>query len=736
MMKKLRYISAMLAAMCLAACQTDDLPDLLQGNDLPEGFYVGDDVPITLGYAFTAEGSSADAATRSKVPGIEDKVRDITLLCFDGNGYFLGKRDLHEADRRTQAELEALNDDQRKELNYFTQEEQDRHDVQGEILYEGKIHIEVPDNTARVHIVTNRNLIMTGEIIGRHVNDVMSSEELSTSMNPSDDTYNDRITFWGYHREYSTEAFFTWLQTEDNLLYLMRDRARVEIGKVLDEKVKSIEWAISSGLSRGYIAPMNRNALNEDPFEGYYTGSGEQAIETVTQLTPYQSERFKAEESNLEPIYWYTDTQEGVTDDDGVAHTKGNVIRRTSAKKYLFEDANNDSSDPVRIILKVTYDASKLENYDTDLVKYHVLMFKDNQDNIRSLYRNRTYVLNLVRLNEDLGETSFADALTTDRFSNDMLNYVQQDVKNVNLGGRLLQVDNTALLIQEGNTLTVNFRYLDGETMQGVSGVEAKDFHLLWTENPYISNDQVNVDLTNPDHAADEPYYEVTYNSTTGYGSVTIGIIEPSTSLKTGKLRLAIDNWASIIEGTDAVNRQLSRVINIYSYQGFSFSGTPTLVDAGETRRWTIDYGDYTQDQSRDVYKFTFKLPDNYPTDLVPLRLRFATSTLNAFADQEVRTNDILQPSGTFSVVTADTNLSGLTGVGVTTDWYYDIDNWGYWYNYEINYISDSREYTIYMCDVRGKRGTSTNQSIGLVYKLEYGDPVQLPFGDPVAVTP
>ena len=698
MMKNLRYMTAILAAVCFTACQTDDLPDIPVNNgDLPEGFYVGDDIPITLGFSYSAE-ATGDATTRVQVRATEDEVADISLLCFDGEGFFLGKRDLHEENK-----VDASAIPQDDDAIWYTQEPYTHPGTQpGDVtLFRGKIHIEVPENTARIHIVTNRNLVMTGEIIGRHVNDVMSSEELSSSMD------NTRVVFWGYHREYSSDAFQEWLKKTDgsNTLYLIRGRARVEIGKVLDEKVKSISWVISSGLSRGYIAPMNRNALNADPFEGYYTGAGEQAVETTTQLTPYQSDRYVAAKEDLEPVVWYTADEEG-TDESGVEKKKGNVIKAQSAKKYLFEDANNDATNPVRIILKVEYDPDKLDDHQPR-TRYHVLKFLDNEGNSRAIYRNRTYVLNLIRLNEDLGEETFEKALTTDKFSNDMLNYVQQAVKNVNLGGRMLQITSgTAMLIQEGTTGTINFRY---------------------TQVDQNANQDLN--------------YTFSYNETTGNGSVTFNVNAPSTTLRTGVIRLSIDNWATIIEGTDPINRLLSRNINVYTYQGFSFTEAtkPTLVDAGENRTWTIDYGDdHTQAQNRRVYKLTFTLPSNYPDDLLPLRFKFATSTLNAFADKDVRDGGVLQPHGTFNTVTEDTDLSDLEGIGDTSDennWYYDIEKWGYWYNYEIDHLPADKQFTFYLCDVRGKRGTSETQSIGLVYKIEYGDsPVQLPFGGPVAV--
>lgn len=754
MKKNLRYMAMMLAALTIGACQTDDLPDDISTQDkLPVGFYVGDDIPITMGYAYSAD--AEEATTRSKITGREDAVTDISLLCFDGNGYFLGKRDLHGDQKINEEEVATTQLEQ-----YFTEQEEHRLNVEGDALFKGRIKIEIPDNTARIHIVTNRNLVMTGELIGRHVNEIMSSDDMTNTIGNSE---NDRVVFWGYHRENSAEAFQIWLNESQNYddidtvtgldhpdidwLYLIRARARVEIGKVLDPKVKSIRWAISRGLEKGYIAPMNRANLATDPFAGYYTGEGEQAEETATQLTPYPGGRFDAEEVDLEPITWYTEeTAEAAKteavgsyqlngvwyDHSNVEIKAGNVIRHQSTKKYLFEDANDNPNDPVRIILEVTYDRTKLDNpssYTADPVKYHVLMFKDNNDKRRAIYRNRTYLLNLVRLNEDLGEKTFAEALTTDKFSNDMLNYVNQEVKNINLGGRLLQLTyGTAMLIQEGTTGTIHFHYGPTDNPNiGVAGMNMDNFHLMWTSNPDVSPDAVNTPLT---------YAAFTYDEATGNGSVTFNINEPSAStLRKGVIRLYIDNWETLVQGTDPINRILARNINVYTYKKFSFAEEPTLVDFGETRSWTIDYGDYTTNEQREVYKLTFKLPESYPADLLPLKIKFATSTLNAFADQEVRTGGILQPSGTFSVAPENTN-NIITEPGSPNDWYYDIDNWGYWYTYLLNNIPDDRTVTIYLCDVRGKRGTSTDQRIGMLFKIELNDypRVQLPFGNPVAI--
>ena len=446
----MKYILNIFAVLALTfgviACSEDSLPDFIDDVQGPEG-----EMRVNLLLSVPA----ADNATRSMLPGNEKKVTTLKMVCFDANGYYLGERE---------AQVEQTSTDP------------DHGTVKGT----------VPGATCRIHFIANRpHLDLSSVPIGTSENNLMQWEVMTTSYNETDAEY---VTYWGYHKEDNEEAMKVYLKGEgtEHIVYLLRDRAQVRIVDVSDEdqmnidQIYSVEWTISNGRDRGYLAPYNPVNVR-DPFDGYYSNVGG-SITGNSVITEYTSSgRYTATEGDM--------AQNGMFIVGG---------ENTLKPIYLFEDynevANLQTADApvVKLILKVTYlyddNGNAYAAGATRRVKYHTVLLMNQEFEMFHVTRNHTYSLTIKGLPRSLGKDTFDEALTNTNYTNNQLFTINEEATDVTDGTHSLSIKTTtgtSVVYTESGTVTIPFTYMtDGH---GDPNLAASNFSAVWKKNEDVA---------------------------------------------------------------------------------------------------------------------------------------------------------------------------------------------------------------------------------------------------------
>ena len=720
-------------------------PELVRdlGLDEPE-------MPVRLGFDLPGESAEAPHTKESIVGGIEDVsdyIKTLHLVCFTKEGIYLGWRQATLIGTEGPASHDGLN-------------------CRGRELFEGT----VPSRTARIHFVGNVGIgladgyapvcIPGNDQIGGNENTLIKSAKMTVNAND-----NRTICYWGFHGEQSSEEMKSWLalstieedgtvvysKKDGHNVHMIRDRARVDFGYMFDfhrtaqdvengksvtvngtsytisdgkitiggiqypmEKnatdytIESIDWILSNGLEKGYLAPYwDENPT--DHFDNYFDPSSSPALKE-DRLTPYDksdASRYTATEADMVRIY------------DGT-----NSI---NAPLFLFEDENNERNPP-KLILKVVY---RVDGQSGTKTKYHALMMLNESQEPCKIYRNHNYVLDIFGLPwEGLGYATFEDAVNSATYSNNQTITISESVPTVNDGRFQLSIEgDTYLIYQEptdvlsGKTVYFTYKSLAGD---GTSSVSADDFKAAWSDDVRSSFASETVTVT-----------EVSNDGTTFRGAVnfTLGTTI-NAELQGGQIELR-DKLTG-----------MTRFLNIYTIDQFDFlppgSSALTLVKTGGTR--TVNGA------TCDTYKMDIKIPGNYPLGLYPIKIRMASLTLNPYQAErkssgnttiEVTDEDIaVALGGTENGTVLDGEV--LSGMDFTTDdgdrllWNYHKDGepWNFWYIYtllnkpstEIGGVTtedtSDKVYTIYFDDIRPLRAAANRaNNVGLFVKINHFGP-------------
>lgn len=652
----LLYILLLLLCGSLTACQ-EEIP-------LPQT-----DIPMEMmPFRLQTNLNIPSAETRASiVAGNEQAITapsDITLLCFDVNGLYLGK---YSPSVLTPDDADGM---------------------------KGSLVGQVPMSTCRIHFIAKHEVDVADVPLGTHENRLMLDEHMVVS-------YKQDLCYWGYKSTQSTDEMKTWLNG-DNTVYMIRDRARVHLEAVEKDEttktIKKVEWIASHGLSKGYIAPFNRANLDTNPFEGYIQVS-DGTVKDVSTFTPYEdAKRYIAlnqgEVSSL-------DYETGWGEEDMITAYEWNETNKTAtypanSNLYLFEDPNElpitdgDGRMPVKLIMKVTYMNGK--------VRYHAVLVMD-QDTYEQYHitRNYTYRIRIDKLQEELGKETFKEAVNTTTYSNNQLLDVDKVVTDVSNGTYILRIKGTngtsTFFTERGTDGNVSLLFEYKEMKNGVEipvDVDQSAFSVRWLE---IYNDLV----TSPDPS----HVTITYNRETGEGSLTFPISEVTTHLRSGQLLLT-DKTAG-----------LARYIYVYAIRYFEL---PTVTFEKTTYK----------NNGHNVYKLTFKIPTEYPLGLYPVNFQFATRYLNAFATHYE--NGVFSTTGAFSVNVSSTDPNrpenkGLTSSTTATDWNYNASQWNYWYTYSLRTDEADETITIYLEDVTGSFSSVSSNNIttmGVFYRIKH----------------
>ena len=533
----------------------------------------------------------------------------------------------------------------------------------------GLIEGVVPNGTTRIHFIANRNLANPlPYTAGAPEKIVMTSEDLTTPY--VEGKNKNAVVYWGYHRENDFDTMFEWLQagledhTKANKVELIRDRARIklEIAEGAMTGISKVEWLVHNGRDRGTIAPFD--ATKGNPWADY-TGigvaaeeGGERPVIATVPLTEYKnSGRY---------TLW---TSESDNEDDH--------FDSSDEYQYVFDDSNEKTSDEdgrIKIIMKVTPTSGP--------VKYLVALLKTDEEQI-PIIRNNTYIITVSSFAHD-GYPTLQKAINGDEFANAAVE-IDRSITTVNDDQYSLQValesGTTTVVYNSVNTYTINFKFTNVSDHSNVT-TDRTAFKISWEKG---NQDGWVIDSDGVEYNDEEGKWDV---------PVYIGSVGDNN---------VFDDYLVIKH----IESGLERFVHVYAIEKFEMPETPTFTkETGTFRESNTNW---------PVYKLSFTLPSNYATDLLPLEVKFATSTLDAFSDDTATARH-----GTFGVSVESTGT--LTNSTTTTDWNYDAAKWGYWYTYSINEIPEDRVINIYFKDIRTKKDPRPTQ-VGLFLKIpNFGD--------------
>lgn len=637
-----------------AGCQKDPLS--LSGED--SAFELAaEDIPFRL----RMEGLGPDA-TKGMLYGEETTTLSsdaMQLLCFDKSGYYIGIRQAH---------------------------------IEGSQFWGY-----VPEGTAHIHFVANASLPDPLHYpVGTSERVIMQSEDLTT-------LYTEQsVKLWGYHMETSASAMKTWLQAglnaseggtaspSPNTVHLLRDRSRVRLSfdsgvftnvrfgfgsEVYTENVASVEWTVTNGRERGYIAPYS--ITDSNPWSGYCNAAG--TVSTVSMNEYTYCDRFNATEASFQTI---------------------DMVNPGTSFLYLFDDNNtktHDEAGRVRLVLKVTSVNSR--------VKYILILLRDGDGNQIQITRNNTYILNIKSLNHE-GYPSLAMAREpeSDDFANNPAD-VNASIPIISNGTHTLSIvepSSTSVLVKTANTVVpVKFTFMAKDSgnndIQGETNPAA--FTIYWEENVNSGWDINDAwDINNPGVSDDLP----TFNSGTGQWEFNV-------TIRSVGHTYAYNDYLVIRHKKTG----LARTIHVYAVDEFKYRSEPVLTQVMEGGSPYL--GPSGDDPTRPVYKLSFKLSQSLQEDLFPLSIRIASNTLEPYNNGA---GGYTTRASHFGIIAEST--ATVPSSSTTTDWNHNASEWGFWYEYKVDqYPSNEGLVEFYLKDVRNRYSLGNSMGLGLALSID-----------------
>ena len=385
----------------------------------------------------------------------------------------------------------------------------------------GTLYAHTHKDTRTIHFVANKDLSSLNPAVGAGEEEVLRSLVSGAS---------DEVAFWGYYHGASAYEVKTYVNNTANIIYLLRDRAKVEITAMEDNDIASISWIATHVLDAGYVAPY--------PFENYWRSAEEDGV----------------------MHYYGNSTITPKTDASRLAAGESAMVS-SSTPLFLFEDYNStDEIDHfVKIILKVVYTGTPATT------RYHNLVLLDDDYLPLPIIRSHTYQITINNLPKEIGYASFADALAGEVYSNNQTVSVDHTISHVTNGVYSLEITHpsgTSILYQSpraGGPVEIPFYYVDADKNNPDASKRqaASDFVATWQEH----DGAITASAANP---------SVSFNPSDGTGSITIELNEIDGTLKHGLLLLQDKKHG------------LARYVNVYSITKFSL-GNVSLSDAGSS---------------------------------------------------------------------------------------------------------------------------------------------------------
>ena len=668
--------------MSFYACSEDSLEVWQQ----PQQY--ADDVSYSINFSLQLQ----EPVTRSVVYGEdggtpEVGVKTMQLLCFDASGLYLGIRPA----------------------------------TLGSEGFEGTIKGTVPQGTAHIHFVANRQLSPALDFpVGTPETRVMQSDALSTMYD------YPAICYWGYRAFDTAEEMNNWLQgknvTEENkIVYMIRDRAKIKLSlNDFDKIIKGctvteVKWKIHNGHTSGYLAPLTG-------WDQYTKVNTESKIVSNAKVSDNGSER-----------YSLLDFVDSDSEDDIAGY-----FEAYENPQYLFDDDNEVSEDMkgvVKVILRVRYtegNSSKL--------KYFVTLVKAIDETYIDITRNYTYTLHVTGLDLDLSYDTLEDAINGTFYANGDVD-VSRDLTDINNDDYSLQIklptETTSIvfnMLTTGSETNDNMQFAVIKVDDTAEDVDIKNIKVKWehgkSDGATAGGIESYVQLQNP----------IVVSKGGGMFYIPVKVVQLPTNLQ--------NDWL-VVEYT-ANNRTLRRFIHVFVINQFKFLTNPVLSEVKNTEGKVTDY------------ILSFQIPPTtaanvgdpmYPAGLYPIDVMFATNTLKAWSIDG--SSEVYGSFGTSLVSTSNFtdsrtelsyNLFDESGfetgyvkistnvAGQNTNWWYQPYNtstkkgaWDFWYTYSIKEypfnatgLDDDGIVNIYFKDVRSQLKYATVENVGLYLYVRY----------------
>lgn len=665
----MKYLSKILfmavAALGLASCSEESV--IVSPWESQNG-----DMPVNITFSFTDR-----AVTRSMVSGEEKPVHTMQLVCFDANGLYLGIRN-----------ADVTNDDPTKTGFYDT----------------GVVKGAVPQGTARIHFIANRNLTIPLSFnVGTAEETVMQSVELSTAYNDKTvgEGHPQEICYWGYHKETSADDMNTWLNPKEgdpkSIVYMIRDRAKVVLTydpTGAKTTVKKVEWLIHNGRDRGYLAPKSAD------WDSYYAPSSKTGeLVSTAGINEYEnSGRYSL---------WRSETD----NEDKNFDVAYELDTEKNEPQYIFEDGNKDIDD-LKAVLKVTYDVSG-----TAKTVYHVLRLKKNDTETQvgeryPVVRNNTYYITCKLLNPDVAYyKTLKDAIDGTEFMNADVE-IDRSITDVNNDDYTLQIllptQTTSIVLNTVGEHQFDFAFRQVSDVTQTGSTNPDDFDVYW--------EKAQTFCTAPD---------LDYDSDTKQFQIT-------TTVNKGKVTDQLqDEWIVVKHKASG----LTRYIHVFVINQFQFEMHPTLKKDGDNyvlhfRLPPMVHSKFTTDEAGN------QIPDPtekiYPESLYPIDVKFTTNTLNAYNITEEGTNyglfgvSVESTSQLCDRANFETNydnpISSTNWNDDRTHWYFQQANnyWDFWYTYSLKTYPEGGNVNIYFKDVHDHIQYAEVEDVGLFLYIKY----------------
>lgn len=614
-----------------------------------------DEMPVKIYFCMAQK----SVQTKSMVKGEENVVQTMQLVCFDANGQYLGIRKA--------TVMSSGPTDDGVYPPYFDQ---------------GIIKGTVPEGTARIHFIANRNLsIPLSFSNGTSEETVMLSEELSTLYSD-----NQEVCYWGYHKEANARAMNTWLNPTtpgSSIVYMIRDRAKVVLrydptGEA--PTVTKIDWLIHGGRDRGYLAPAPAS------WESYYGDSIVEDPETQEEHTYKISKAGMNQYEGSGRYSLWTSAEENEDDHFDVAYQSSGTY--DPKNQFLFDDINADTD--LKVILKVSY-----EGYSDPV--YHVLRLKKNDTSTQvgeryPIVRNNTYYISCSQLKPNVASyPTLEEAVKGTEYMNADVeidrSITQVDNENYTLQ-ILLPTETTSIVLNTPGEHTMDFAFRLADDVETTPEGTTKDsFEVKWENTQSFCSSTL----------------DVNYNSTTNQFTITATVLE-------GQITEHLqDEWIIVKHKASG----LTRYIHVFVIDQFRYLKNPKLTKVSETE-----------------YVLSLQIPpakapeDNptaavYPESLYPIDIKFTTNTLNAYGitsgNEEYGLFGVSVES-TAELVTAENFEDSFNSPVSSTNtddishWYFQQGGkfWDFWYTYSLKTYPINGEGTeddgvvnIYFKDVR-----------------------------------
>lgn len=635
----------------------------------PDGTLQGD-MPVNITFSFADK-----ARTRSMVSGTENAVHIMQMVCFDANGLYLGIRN---------AEVKSNGPGTNPRM-YDT----------------GVIKGSVPQGTARIHFIANRNLtIPLSHNVGTAEETVMQSVELSTAYNDKTVGEGQEICYWGYHKEASANDMNTWLnptESGSSVVYMIRDRAKVVLTydpAGAQVPVKKVEWLIHNGRDRGYLAPKSAD------WESYYANSTVEGHTNELISTAGINEYTTSGRYSL----WRSEKDNEDKNFD-VAYENG---ANTETPQFLFEDGNRDIDD-LKAVLKVTYSVSG-----TDKTVYHVLRLKENDTATQvgeryPIVRNNTYYITCKLLSPDVAYyETLKDAIDGTEFMNADVE-IDRSITDVNNDTYTLQIllptETTSIVLNTVGSHQLDFAFRMASDVTQEGSKNPADFEVKWENAQTFCTDPV-----------------LTYDSDTKQFQITTNVDKLTDMLQ--------DEWIVVKHKASG----LTRYIHVFVIDQFQFEMHPTLKKDGDNyvlhfQLPPMVHSKFTTDEAGN------QIPDPtekiYPESLYPIDVKFTTNTLNAYNITKEGTNYGLFGVSVESTSELTDSANFETGYkspvssidwGDSTHWYFQQENnyWDFWYTYSLKTYPEGGNVNIYFKDVSNHIQYAQVQDVGLFLYVKY----------------